>query len=194
MSPRTKEFVPEEALDSAMEVFWRQGYESTTMQELVDHMGINRFSIYDTFGDKHQLYLAATKRYQASQIAERVGAIDGTRSGLQAIRDHFDLTLKWLSTPEGRKGCLMINTIAENGLKDEEFRKQGESFLGRIEDAFHRALQRARKDGEIGTTKNLKDVARYLVGVLLGLNVMARGREGNRELRSVVRVALGTLE
>ncbi len=61
--PRVKEFDPDQALDRAMELFWRKGYEATSVQDLVEHMGINRFSLYDTFGSKHELFMAALDRY-----------------------------------------------------------------------------------------------------------------------------------
>jgi TetR/AcrR family transcriptional repressor of nem operon len=193
MSPRPKEFDPEEALDAAMHLFWRKGYESTTMQDLVDHMGINRFSIYDTFGDKRRLFIAAAKRYSEAMIGERIAALDAAESGLRGVRDHFRFLEQWCLTEHGRAGCLMTNTIVEKGIQDADLRRQGLRLFERLEEAFSRALRRARRDGEIQTRENLTDLARYLVAVQQGLHVLAKVRPAQREVRAVVRVALSVL-
>jgi len=193
MSPRHKQFEPEEALDAAMHLFWWKGYESTTMQELVEEMGINRFSMYDTFGDKHELFLAALRRYNELMASARVRALDEAESGLGGIREHFRAMERWYNEEEGQSGCLMTNTIVEKGPHDEELLQVGHHLLQNLEDAFSRSLRRARRDGEIQTRENLRDLARYLVGVHQGLNVPARAGAGRRELRGIVRIALSVL-
>jgi TetR/AcrR family transcriptional repressor of nem operon len=193
MSPRRKQFEPEEALDAAMHLFWWKGFESTTMQELVDEMGINRFSMYDTFGDKHELFLSSLRRYNELMSSARVRALDEAQSGLAGIREHFRAMERWYNQEEGQAGCLVTNTIVEKGPHDEEAHELCAHLLENLEGAFSRALRRARRDGEIQTRENLRDLARYLVGVHQALNVLARAGAGARELRGIVRIALSAV-
>lgn len=193
MSPRRKQFEPEEALDAAMHLFWWKGYESTTMQELVDEMGINRFSMYDTFGDKHELFLSSLRRYSELMCSARVRALDESESGLAGIRDYFRAMERWYNEEEGQAGCLVTNTLVEKGPHDEEAQAVAVHLLESLEGAFSRALRRARRDGEIQTRENLRDLARYLVGVHQALNVLARAGASEREIRGIVRISLSVL-
>lgn len=101
---RTKQFVREEALDQAVELFWQQGYEATSIQNLVDKMGINRSSLYDTFGDKQQLFLVAMDRYIDRIVSERLAVFDTTGSGREAIRQFFADVVDYAVSDVERRG------------------------------------------------------------------------------------------
>jgi TetR/AcrR family transcriptional repressor of nem operon len=104
---RPKEFDPDQALDRAVELFWRKGYEATSIQDLVEALGINRSSLYGTFGDKHALYLAAIDRYCEDVVAPRVAELDQAASPRAAIRQLF-LSLPTRATRRReRRGCLL---------------------------------------------------------------------------------------
>src|SRR5215831_3253346 len=87
--PRPKAFDPDEALQKAMQVFWERGYAATSVEDLVQRMGINRFSLYSTFGGKHQLFVAALERYRETIVADLVGALEQSAAGRAAIRHFF---------------------------------------------------------------------------------------------------------
>src|SRR6201986_4998640 len=87
---RHKEFARDEALHRAMEVFWSRGYEAASMGELVKHMGINRQSLYDTFGDKHTLYLAALDRYREVEGRKLFELLERPGSVKRALRHLFE--------------------------------------------------------------------------------------------------------
>jgi TetR/AcrR family transcriptional repressor of nem operon len=99
--PRTKEFRPEEALDAAMHLFWLKGYGATSMRDLLDGMGIGRGSFYDTFGDKHALFLAALDRFEEARTSWVDEALEG--SGMDGIEEVFRRTPAPSSAP-GRPG------------------------------------------------------------------------------------------
>jgi len=84
---RTKNFDESRVLDKALEVFWKKGFNATSIQDLVDHLGINRASIYDTYGDKHQLYLASLKRYRQQTSSWLLQQIRSEKSALAIIKD-----------------------------------------------------------------------------------------------------------
>ena len=109
--PRPREFDPETALEQAVAVFWEKGYEATSVQDLVDRMGVNRCSIYNTFGDKHELFLKALQHYGNKMRAEGPPAqLARSDEGLQAIRDYFAAAIDHFVSPDGVHGCFVINT------------------------------------------------------------------------------------
>ena len=99
--PRPKAFDPDDVLHKAMQVFWERGYEATSMQDLVDCMGINRFSLYSTFGDKHQLFLAALARYRDKVVARLVDELEWSDAGLAAIRQFFTRLIDSFASAQG---------------------------------------------------------------------------------------------
>ena len=101
---RSKEFNEEEALDKAMEIFWKQGYEKTSIQDLVDQMGIHRRSLYDTFGDKHSLFVQTLERYESLIAAQIRNQITEEMTTVESIRKIFELAV--YSDNASPKGCL----------------------------------------------------------------------------------------
>lgn len=102
--PRKKQFDPGVALRQAMELFWEKGYEATSIQDLLEKMGINRFSLYDTFKGKRELFDAAMALYLAGQVAPLLEEMRLGKPGLASIRRYFDLTTARLTGPAGRWG------------------------------------------------------------------------------------------
>jgi TetR/AcrR family transcriptional repressor of nem operon len=192
--PRHKEFDPDQALEKAMQVFWRQGYEATSVDDLVKHMGINRFSLYDTFGDKHQLFLAALDRYRQRVMGERLQVLERSQEGLGAIRRHFEGIAEAACSQAGRLGCLMTNSTVELAPDDKDAAAKIRFTLKGIEEAFYEALQRARRKREIPKSKNLRDLARFLTNSAQGLAVLAKARPARPQLESIVRTTLAALK
>ncbi len=192
MSPRRKQFDPAVALDSAMELFWAQGYEATSVADLVGAMGINRFSLYDTFGDKHELYLAACRRYE-ELIVERLQMFENAPSGLAAIRGFFDLMAKSAGTDAGRRGCLLVNSAVEKGIHDEAIGAWCRQAGGRMEDALRAALTRAADAGELREGADPRELAAFITTLIQGLVVSIKAGAGTAHVRSVARTALSVL-
>src|SRR5262249_21353703 len=117
---RIKAFDPEAVLDRAMLLFWRQGYEATSVQDLVDALGIGRGSLYATFGDKHALFLAALDRYSEMVFAALLPPLQADGSSRDALQQMFSRVLDLATAPSHPPGCLMTNTLAELGLRDTE--------------------------------------------------------------------------
>ncbi|AKU96654.1 Transcriptional regulator, TetR family [Labilithrix luteola] len=160
---RAKEFDREQALDRAMHVFWRKGYEGASLGELLEAMGIARQSLYDTFGDKHALYLAALERYVDRRWVEIHSCLDSAPSVKRAIRDLFDAIVDE-SDEEKRRGCLGISAAMEVALHDAVVAKIIGTRQKRIEELLFRTLERGRETGEIPKSKDARALARFLVG------------------------------
>ena len=169
---RTKEFDEQVVLTKAMNLFWEQGYEKTSMQELVDRMGIHRRSIYDTFGDKHQLFFKSLALYEdnlAKRITQQVSS-DGSVQG--KIRRLLSVTLE--RNENQPAGCLIVNTASELALIDEEVSQKINEIFNRSENYIYNLLVEGQQKGEIAKTLPLKHVAHYLHTVWLGVRVDAK--------------------
>ena len=189
--PRTKEFEPQEALDAAMGLFWRKGYGATSMRELLDAMRIGRGSFYDTFGDKHALFLSALERFEEVRTSWIWETLEG--AGLDGIDEVFRRTVEGLVRFEPRRGCLLANTAVELAPHDAEVAEKISRHVRRTEGAFEGALVKAQKLGEISSGSDPKSLARFLVSNLHGLRVLARAGAERATLEDTVRVALESL-
>ncbi len=188
---RTKQFEPDEVLDRAIHVFWDKGYEATSMQDLVEAMEINRFSLYATFGGKHDLYLAACDRYRETVVPSVLDGLENGDTGLASIRSYLDHLIT--GNDESRRGCMLVNAAVELAIHDDDVGAHVGAMIKRIENAFYAALQRARRAGEVVPNVNLRDHARLLAVVAHGLLVNMKGGMTLEQARKVVRTALATL-
>ena len=191
---RPREFEPEDALDRAIQVFWRKGYDATSIRDLVDHMGINRFSLYSTFGDKRSLYHAACDRYREVEVAARLDPLERSPTGLAAIQAFFAELVELLTGEGGWRGCLMTNSTVERAPHDEDTAKRAKLHLAEMDAAFYAALERARASGEIGTEQDLHECARYLTSSVQGLTVMGKVARDPGALQGIVRSVLIALK
>ena len=190
---RTKEFEPEKALTRAMDLFWRRGYEATSVHDLLEEMGIGRGSMYDTFGDKRALFLAALDRFEETRVSRADEILEGSASAVEGIRRLFETTIEGLVSYEPRRGCLLANTAVELAPHDEQIARRISCYVRRTEDAFERALVRGRATGEIPADKDPKALARFLVSILHGVRVLARAGVDRDVLDDSVRTALEAL-
>ncbi len=190
---RPKEFERDVVLDRAMKVFWSKGYEATSVQHLVDRMGIQRGSLYATFGDKRSLFFAAIDRYDSLVTSKLLATLE-EGSGKAAIRRFFELKVEVSVEPGRPRGCLVTNSAAELASRDRGTNTRVGAALKKIEAGFHRAVVRAQKAGEIDRARNARALARYLTSSAQGLSVMAKAFPDRAVLRDIVKVILATLE
>jgi TetR/AcrR family transcriptional repressor of nem operon len=192
--PRPKTFDREEVLDRAIEVFWARGYEGASIQHLVDSMGINRGSIYDTFGDKHQLFLAALDRYEVVFHTRLLEALDSAPSPRRAIHQVFDTVIQECACDEGRKGCFLTNAAVELSGHDHDTEARVQENFLRLEEAFEKALCAGVEKEEIGERHHPRALARFLTSSLQGLRVMSKTKPNRLVLRDIVKVTLSSLD
>ena len=190
---RPREFDREQVLDQAIEVFWQHGYEGTSVQDLVDHMGINRGSLYGAFGDKHGLFLAALNRYEETFHSTILERLEPSGSAMRSIRRVFEDVIRECSCDDGRKGCLMTNSAVELAAHDRDTAALVAANFSRLQEAFLKALRTAQADGELGKKQDTKALARFLTSSLQGIRVMGKACPDQALLRDVVRVTLSVL-
>ncbi len=193
---RPKEFDVDLALERAMDVFWVHGYEATSLPMLLEATGIGRQSLYDTFGGKRELFLAALDRYDA-KVAEAIVAPlvadDAERGGLAAIRAYFDEAVLRLTREKPCRACLVANATMELAPRDAEITARVARSIRRIETALRMAVVRGQERGEIGARHEPRALARFLASVGFGLAVAAKAGATRKALRETVDVALGAL-
>ncbi|MBG9489643.1 HTH-type transcriptional repressor ComR [Bacillus subtilis] len=189
---RSKEFDEKAVLRKAMELFWEQGYEKTSMQDLVNHMGIHRRSIYDTFGDKRSLFLASLNHYEELVVNEMESIISRTSSIKQAIRDVFIFVLN--SIEQYPKGCLSVNAAIELSLLDKEIGRIVTKMFNRTEDMFNNLIKRGQTSGEISKEIDSDNISRFLHNNLVGIRVLIKTNYSKKELEGIITLALSVLD
>jgi len=191
---RHKEFDREEVLEKAMHLFWRKGYEGTSVQDLVEETGINRASMYGTYGDKRQLFCEVFDHYVTHVTSKRLQALEQNSSSKDAMRQFYD-ELVIFSVGRGRKlGCLLTNSAVELAPHDRGIQEQLRAGMGRVEDAIYRTLLRAQRNGEIDPLRDIRSLARFYLGVLQGIRVLSRANPDEGLLRDIVKEALARLD
>lgn len=184
--PRAKAFDPDVALERAVELFWQRGYDGSSMAKLLEFMGISRQSLYDTYGDKHKLFLSALDRYRENLAVGLERMLASHESGVAGIRAVFDwVGDEVLGKPEHRS-CLIANAALERGQHDEEVRERVAAHFANVEQLFFAALERDREAGRLPAGRDTRALARSLTNTIHGLGVLARGGVSGDVLRDTV--------
>lgn len=189
---RPREFDRNEVLEKAMQVFWTKGYERTSVRDLVAAMGINRGSLYDTFGDKRALYLTALERYCTGQARPIPTGSEG-EPAIGVIRRYFE-TIAQAGPRSRKRGCFISNTIAEFGGQGSAISRTARAGVERAEAAFAALVATAQEAGEIGRRHDPRALARFLTSSLNGLRLMARADVARAQLDDIVEVTLSAIE
>lgn len=189
---RPKEFDRKEALESAMEVFWAKGFADASVRDLLEGMGINRGSMYDTFGDKRALFLAAIDHYRQEVAGPLVEGLSAPGSPLENIRKTLSRLAEAAGTKECR-GCLITNVTVEIAPHDPEVAKAMKSALTHTEAALRKTLDRAVEEREINAKADTRALARFLLNTMQGLVVLGKAKLGKKTSSDVIEVAMAAL-
>jgi TetR/AcrR family transcriptional repressor of nem operon len=191
---RPREFDENAVLDAAAQRFWIYGYEATSVRELALGMGITGASLYNAFGDKRSLFQRALARYVETSFGDRVSRFERNLPPLDAIKAFFGEIVERSIRDRDRKGCLLVNSALEVAPHDAEFQAMIAKVLVEVEAFFRRCVHAGQQTGEISAAQPADDLARLLLGVHLGIRVLARTRPERALLEGVVRPALALLE
>jgi len=193
MAPRQKEFDRDEVLYKAMITFRDKGYDATSMQDLVERMGINRFSLYSTFENKHELFVEALKMYYDLVAIPFFGRLKDSDSGLKAIEAVLLELVSRIKKGVSPNGCLLSNTVAELGaIPDSRTREILNSYLRLLEADFRAAIDRAISLGEVAPDTDSETHAKVLATYTTGLLGVAKVMSEN-DARDSVRAMVATI-
>src|SRR4051812_38248932 len=186
---RPRDFDVDEALDRALEVFWRRGYEGASLPELTGAMGINRPSLYAAFGNKEALFRKAIDRY-VDRTAAHVHEALREPSARGVVERLFCGSVALITDPGNPRGCFLVQSAlacgdSADGLRQEMARRRAD-----LETALRARFERAVAEGDLPSRADPADLARYVATVAHGMAVQAAGGAGADELRRVAAIAL----
>ena len=190
---RLKAFDEDRALDLAVDCFWSRGYEATSVRDLADSMGIGGASLYNTYGDKRALFVRSLERYANRSMRERIARLEANRQPKEAILAFLAEIIDRSVADPDRKGCLLVNSALDVAPHDAEIGKAVGDYLGEIRAFFRRNIEAARKAGQVPRRLDTEAVSGHLLGVLLGIRVLARTGAKRKLLESVAQPALELL-
>jgi TetR/AcrR family transcriptional repressor of nem operon len=190
---RPKEFDPELAAQEAMEAFWEHGYAATSVNDLLAEMGLNRGSLYGTFGDKKKLFLAALEKYDQQNVVRIRDMLDRP-SAKSALRDFLTLAAEKCTSEDGRRGCLAGKAAMELAPHDKDVAAWLKKVHRRNVDLVTRTIQRGQRQGEIDCAHDARALARFLLTGLAGLKLLGTISPSESEVQDVLGLMLEALE
>ena len=191
---RPREFDEMTALEAAIECFWQNGYEATSVRDLADKMGLSAPSLYNAYGDKRALCERALEHYLDQSARARIKRLEESLPPKQAVRQFIGEIIRHSVNDPERRGCFLINSALEVAPHDRELRVFVADRFAEIESFFRRSIKAAQAEGTVPQNRAAKDLARLLLGVLLGIRVLARSKPQRALLEGVARPALALLD
>jgi len=190
---RPREFDPEQVVQGAMDIFWSNGYQGTSLPDLLQATGLSRSSLYAAFGDKHGLFLLALDRYIANALARIDQEMDGQRDPWDGLRLFLSGYVQRNSGAKGRKGCLVVATAMELAGKDADVERRIRGFFQAVEARLADTFERAQKEGTLADGLAPRDAARMLLAMVEGLRVIAKTGVDGKVWQASVDALLGRL-
>lgn len=192
--PRVKLFNEEEVLTKAMELFWKKGYHATSMQDLVDNLGINRASLYDTYGGKKSLYDQALQQYRNGGITWATQFFQNQPSVKTGIRVLLEKAVNDAVCDPDNKGCFMVNSVTELISDDKELKAIMENEQAAYENLFYNFLLSGEEKGEFAKGKDLKAIAGLIFILYNGIKVVTKIKSDEKSLLASVDAILKLLD
>lgn len=191
---RPREFDQEDVLNKATELFWEKGYERTSIQDLVEHTGVHRGSLYDTFGDKNKLFLTCLDRFREGSKDTILNILEEDGDPKELLSRYFQKIIDVaLNAETGRRGCLIANTAMELGAVDPIIARRVEAYTSDMEMSFQTFLMRAKEQGSLKIEHSVQEVARFLLSMRNGLLVLGKSASHRKVLEDAAKVAMSII-
>jgi TetR/AcrR family transcriptional regulator, transcriptional repressor for nem operon len=186
---RPREFDEAVVLNAATEFFWTRGFEAASSRELADRMGLTTASLYNAYGDKRSLYRQILQRYADDALGWCGETLARQGPAIEALQDFFFALAEAAVADPDKKGCLIVNAGLETAPHDPEFKTIVAAVFRRLERSFRDCVRRGQADGSVTRAQSADDLARLLLGTMLGIRVLARSRPERALLEGVARAA-----
>lgn len=190
---RPKDFDEGVALDRAVDIFWRQGYEATSLEQLLAVMKMGKGSMYHNFGNKREVFKLALDRFIHNFSTWFTSEISEAKDPIEFIRNFF-LSIPKQGTTDHVKGCFLGNTVAELATVDPGLEKLAVEHLGKIEQTFFKYIKEAQSNGRLKSREDAKLLARHLINLWNGLNITRRMYQNPKDLLPLVHLQLKMLQ
>ena len=191
---RPLEFDPDEALEKAMHLFWVQGYEHTSIQDLLSAMNLSKSSLYQAFGSKQQLFRQCVSRYTDYLAGRLQEGLASAPTGRRFIEAFLYSVLGDLEGDAQRRGCLVMNTASEFAQREADIARDVASSIERFRSVLQAAVERAQREGEIPPERDARQLANFLVCSMSGLKNQAKAGADAETLQGIIAVILKALD
>ena len=191
---RTKDFDEHEVLTRAIQLFWFKGYNGTSMQDLVDALGISRSSLYDTYTDKHTLFIKALEAYQITGAAKIQEIIDQGNSAKETVRKLLELVTSEVVGDTQQKGCFMVNAEVEVAPHDQEVNSMVCKNDQQMEDAFYHVIKQGQESGEIKNNQDPRALSRFIFNAVKGMRVTAKSASDQTIFNDIIALTVSVLD
>lgn len=181
---RPKSFSESAALEKAMEIFWQRGYHGVGLTELLDGMGVARQSLYDTFGNKRQLFIKTIEHYRSTRLGSALALLERDGSPTQNVKDIFRF-FEQLALDKRSRGCLVANSLVELGPHDREIGALLAETLQLLEKSIVKTLRRAQRLGELPAGRSPRSIGRALINALIGMAVTGKLAPGKSTVEDI---------
>lgn len=191
---RPLQFNPDKALDTAMQLFWRKGYESTSLQDLLDEMKLSKSSFYQTFKSKNILFQDSIQCYQTmltDDLSEQLKQADSGRAFFESL---FLSVTDETTGSNARRGCLLMNTASEFAQTDIDIANLVSNSLDQITDIFEKAIIQGQQEDQVSQDKDARNLAIYLLSSMSGLKNMVKAGADRETIKRIVKTILSTLD
>ena len=185
---RSKEYNEKDVLKKALLIFWEQGYEKTSINDLVEGMGIHRKSLYDTFGGKHELFLKVIENYSDIIKSKLLIEISATTTCREAIKTIFDLAID-----NSNFGCLFVNSATELANRDTKIDEKVKDSFFQSENFIEEIIKRGQNNGEFSSSCDSHLLAETIHNSLLGIRVMSRTSTEKEKLNRIAKASMNLL-
>ncbi|GAB2585195.1 TetR/AcrR family transcriptional regulator [Spirosoma areae] len=190
---RPKAFDEKVVLNQAVDLFCRRGYEATSVQDLVDELGINRASLYDTYGDKYALYRQALEQYRQCSQQTIYQLLDQSRPVIDLLHDFLEGTVNDIISDSAQKGCFMVNAAIELAPHDTEIARLVAQNQQTMVDKFAELIERGQREGDITTRHPAGDLSQFIFNTVSGLRVLGKMQSPAATLQAIVGVVISSL-
>lgn len=191
---RPREYDPAKALDAAMEIFWRRGYEGTSLNDLLIATGLSKSSFYQAFKSKHEVFRRALTRY-CDDLTERLrNKLLASNSGWDFIESVMMTAVSEARESDCPRGCMIVNVATEFSNRDARIGKLVADGVKRVTEIFSAAVKRAQKEGSIPAEKDPTLLGRYLLSSLSGLRTLVKAGNSHTSIAAVVTVIMASLK
>jgi TetR/AcrR family transcriptional regulator, transcriptional repressor for nem operon len=184
--PRVELFDKEEVLDKALNLFWKKGYNGTSIRDIEKATGLGRSSLYNTFGGKEALFFVTLKRYLSKQRRDISIALIDAKSPIKAIRAMMRNSFTEKTKDMQKMGCFMLNSTTELANCNSTFNRFALEYNKSVKQMFVNLIEQAKQAGEISSSKDSKDLANYLFSSIQGFKIYGMLAKDRKELLPII--------
>ncbi|GGH64531.1 TetR/AcrR family transcriptional repressor of nem operon [Filimonas zeae] len=191
---RSKVFDEELVLRNAMNLFWEKGYNATSAQDLTESLAISRSSLYDTYGDKHSLFIKALRLYRTERFDSTMKEASETPDAEAWLRMLFESVKADALGSGSVKGCFMVNTAVELAASDTEVADIVNNIMADFDAAARKVIKKGQENGTITTRHSARALARFVFNALNGIRVTVKFNTGKQVFEDIIAVCLSALK